>query len=79
MTITLEIKPETKERLARQAAEHGLDVGAYTVNLLERAADGAPIERASSGARNMVELFAPVRGLNIDFERDRDTGRDIEL
>jgi hypothetical protein len=29
----------------------------------------------------MVELFAPLRGLNIDFEIDRsnDTGRDISL
>jgi len=32
-------------------------------------------------AKNMVELFAPLRGLNIDFESDRskDTGRDINL
>jgi len=27
----------------------------------------------------MVELFAPLRGLNLDFERDRDTDRDINL
>jgi len=32
-------------------------------------------------AKNMFELFAPLRGLNIDFEADRkkDTGRDINL
>lgn len=32
-------------------------------------------------AKNMFELFAPLRGLNIDFEADRgkDTGRDITL
>ena len=32
-------------------------------------------------AKDMVELFAPLRGLNIDFEcdRSRDTGRDINL
>jgi hypothetical protein len=29
--------------------------------------------------KDMVELFAPLRGLDIDFERDRDPGRDIEL
>lgn len=29
--------------------------------------------------KDMVELFAPLRGLNLDFERDRDTGRDIDL
>jgi len=27
----------------------------------------------------MVELFAPLRGHNLDFERDPDTGRDISL
>jgi len=27
----------------------------------------------------MVELFAPLNGLNLDFERDRNAGRDIEL
>jgi ligand-binding SRPBCC domain-containing protein len=26
--------------------------------------------------KDMVELFAPLRGLNLDFERDRDAGRD---
>jgi hypothetical protein len=32
-------------------------------------------------AKDMVELFAPLRGLNLDFEADRsrDTGRDISL
>ena len=32
-------------------------------------------------AKDMVELFAPLRGFNIDFESDRgkDTGRDISL
>jgi len=27
----------------------------------------------------MVELFARLAGLNIDFDRDRDPGRDIQL
>ena len=79
MTFTLEIKPETQERLVRQAAEHGLDIDAYSANLLEEAAYSTSVDRAPSSARNMVELFAPVRGFNIDFERDCDTGRDIEL
>jgi hypothetical protein len=32
-------------------------------------------------AKDIVELFAPLRGLNIEFESDRnkDTGRDINL
>ena len=37
--------------------------------------------RDARPAKDMVELFAPLRGLNIDFESDRskDTGRDINL
>jgi hypothetical protein len=39
----------------------------------------SPVSASHSEAKNMVELFAPLRGLNLDFERDPDTGRDIEL
>jgi hypothetical protein len=41
MTITLDIRPETKEELARQAAARGLGVGAYAASLLEEAAHAA--------------------------------------
>jgi len=80
MTITLEIRPETQDELARQAAAHGLGVVAYAASLLEEAAQAASVKPTSpAAAKDMVELFAPLRGLNLDFERDRDTGRDIEL
>jgi hypothetical protein len=37
--------------------------------------------KSAEPAKDMVELFAPLRGLNIVFEADRskDTGRDINL
>jgi len=40
-------------------------------------ADAVPVQRA----KNLVELFAdsPFKGANLEFERDKDTGRDIEL
>jgi hypothetical protein len=80
VTITLDIKPETQDELARQAAAHGLGVGAYAASLLEEAAHAASVKPAPQAeAKDMVELFAPLRGLNLDFERDRDTGRDINL
>jgi len=49
--------------------------------------DSSPPEAAAKPPKNaerakdMVELFAALRGLNIDFESDRhkDTGRDISL
>jgi hypothetical protein len=80
MTITLEIRPEIELELARQAAAHGLEVDAYAASLLEEAATSSPKPFAAKPrAKNMVELFEPIRGLNLDFERDRDPGRDIVL
>ncbi len=80
MTITLDIRPEIQAELVRQAAAHGLGVGVYASSLLEEAASASSAEQQSPAeAKDMVELFAPLRGLNLDFERDRDTGRDIPL
>lgn len=80
MTITLDIRPEIEAALARQAAAHGLGIGEYAAGLLEEAAH-ASLGKSPVPAepKDMVELFAPLRGLNLDFERDRDTGRDINL
>ena len=38
MTIIIDIKPEVQAELSRQAAAHGVDVGAYAATLLEEAA-----------------------------------------
>jgi hypothetical protein len=80
MTITIDIRPEIKAEFARQAAAYGLEMGAYAASLLEEAANASSVKATSTAeAKDMVELFAPLRGLNLDFERDRDTGRDINL
>jgi hypothetical protein len=80
MTITLDIRPETQDELARQAAAHGMGLELFAASLLEKAAYDPSVNPAlSATAKDMVELFAPLRGLNLDFERDRDTGRDINL
>jgi hypothetical protein len=78
MTLTLEIKPEVEEALARRAATQGLEVTEYALSLLEEAAE-LPADGNSSGssAIDLIELFAPLRGLNL--ERDPDLGRDIIL
>ena len=78
MIIAVEIRPEVEAELARQAALRGRPVEAYAATLLEEAAHlqaALPVP----AARNMVELFAPLRGLNLNFERDKDPGRDLEL
>ena len=79
MTLTLEIKREIQDVLVRQAAARGVEVDSYAASLLESAAQAAADIPPANAAKDMVELFAPLRGLNLDFERDRDPGRDINL
>ena len=79
MTITLDIRPEVQAELARQAAAQGRPIESYAATLLEEAVHLPVSVLPELAAKDMVELFAPLRGLNIDFERDRDTGRDIQL
>lgn len=79
MTITLDIKPEVQAELARQAAAQGCAIESYAATLLEEAVHLPTVASPETTAKDMVELFAPLRGLNIDFERDRDAGRDIQL
>jgi hypothetical protein len=55
-----------------------MEIDAYAASLLEEAAH-LPAAHPASDAKDMLELFAPLRGLNLNFERDRDIGRDIEL
>jgi hypothetical protein len=78
MTITVDIRPEVEAELGRRAALGGRPVEAIAASLLEEAVD-LPSAHSALGAKNMVELFAPLRGLNLNFDRDRDPGRYIEL
>jgi hypothetical protein len=77
MTITVDVRPEVEAELARRASMRGRPVEAYVATLLEEAVH-LPLATVPV-AKNMVELFAPLRGLNLNFDRDRDPGRDIEL
>jgi len=92
MTITVDISPEVKAALARKAAAHGCKVEVYAASLLEDAVH-LPVANPSQdqtvrpkrqrppGRKSLAQLFAesPFRGLDLDFERDGDLGRDIEL
>jgi hypothetical protein len=78
MSITVEVRPEVEAELAGRAALRGRPVEAYAATLVEEAVH-LPSGNSAPVARNMVELFAPLLGLNLNFDRDRDPGRDIEL
>jgi hypothetical protein len=83
--VTIHPRPdqEIKIQEALQAglihtAEDVIDAGLE--RLRERFSPRPPAAKASDAA-NLVELFAnsPFAGLDMDFERDEDTGREIDL
>jgi hypothetical protein len=79
MTITVDVGPEVQAEIARQAAARGLDLPAYVAMLLEQAAQFK--RQRPSSRKSLAPLFAdsPFKGLDLDFERDPDSGRDVEL
>jgi hypothetical protein len=87
MTITVEIRPEVQAELARQAAAHGRAIEAHAASLLEDAvhlpaATTQPARgKRPQGRKSLVELFAesPLRGLDLDFSRNKSTGRPVDL
>lgn len=91
MTIQVELSPETEARLAAQASARSMDVPAFAASLLEQATAPSPLESRGgnsqpkrerpAGRKSLAQLFAesPFRGLDLEFERDRDFGRDTSL
>lgn len=90
MTIQVELSEETEARLAAQAAARNMDIPAYAATLLERASqpmhdsEGSttqPMRQRPAGRKSLAQLFAdsPFKGLDLDFERDPDLGREIVL
>ena len=78
-------KPELAERVQahiRNGHFHDAD------ELIEKALDALegktselPTEqrRGKAGRKNLAEVFAPLRGLNLDFSRDKSTGRPVDF
>lgn len=83
MTIQVEISAETEARLTAQAAARRMDVTVYAAALLEGAAHPTPqpVPQRPLGRKSLAQLFAesPFKGLDLDFERDPDIGREIAL
>jgi hypothetical protein len=78
MTLTLNIPKESEAGLIAQAHAHGLSLEEYAQQLLQNAA--AP-KRRPAGRKSLAQLFAesPFKGLDLNFERDPDTGRPVSL
>ena len=89
--MTIELKPEQEQVIAQAIkagvihdASEALDI---TLEMLRNrlnthsTANGPHDKKLTAGRKSLAQLFAesPFRGLDLDFERDADTGRPIEL
>jgi hypothetical protein len=71
VTITLDIRPEVKAELARQAAAQGRALEAHAASLLEEALH-VPTEtpREQRTGQDLIDASARLRGLLTDEEVD---------
>ena len=92
MTITLDITPEIERGLLAQAQHHGLSLHDYVLEIVTREVQNPETATAVSTAKdraakakNLVELFEPIRGLLTDeeidtlFSRNKSTSRPLDL
>ncbi len=80
--MKLEIhKPELLQRVNAQIQRRHLhDAGELLEQALDALDEKSPaMATAKAPPKDMVELFTPLRGLNIDFERNTDPGRELDL
>ena len=72
MTLTLNLQPEIERGLLAQAQAKGVSLTDYAQELLAMASvvKIAETPAPSTEAKNLYELFAPVRGLLTDEEID---------
>jgi len=80
----IDIAPET-ERVVREelSSGHFQSVDDLILSSVQawRERNQVPQNAAGAPGKTLLEFFrtSPLVGLELDFERDRDTGRDIEL
>jgi len=86
MTLKLDIPKDMEADLLTAAQANGISPEAYASQVLrdqiragEKAQNAVPMRPASR--KSLAQLFAesPLKGLNLDFERDPDTGRSVDL
>ena len=90
--MTIELRPE-EQRIVNDAVRSGeyerpedVIADALAAWRKQRPCPSEPLDRTGKEpvhvrAKNLVELFAesPFKGLDIEFKRDKDTGREINL
>jgi hypothetical protein len=77
VTVKLELKPEIEAALMLQAHARGLSLEAYVDQVLQDATSSKRL----AVRKSLAQLFAesPLKGLNLNFDRDSDSGRPVKL
>lgn len=72
-------KPELVQRMRTEIQNRQLhDVDELIEQALEALSEKSP-SPVPAPAKDIEELFAPLRGLNLDFSRNPSTGRPVDL
>jgi hypothetical protein len=81
VTITLDIGPEVRAELARQATANGRALEWYAARLLEEAARANMQSQQDNGGEGLRHVFEAVSGLadDVDFSRGPATARPVDL
>ena len=77
VTLKLKLKPNVEAALLAQAHARGLSLEAY----LDQVLQDATLSKRPAGRKSLAHLFAdsPLKGLNLNFDRDPDSGRPVKL
>ena len=78
--MTIQITSPEVEALINQRLQSGAfrDAEDVILQALQSSLPTTPLPGATA-AKDIVELFAPLRGLNLDFGRNPATGRPVDL
>jgi hypothetical protein len=73
--MTIQLKPE-QERILQEALRQGRfhSVEEALDRAIQSIAPRETAEKPAAGKKSLVELFAPLRGLDLDFSRNPSTG-----
>jgi hypothetical protein len=79
-------KPELVQRVnAQLQSRHFHDVDELIEKALDALDEKSPApssaaeRRRAAGRKSLVEVFAPLRGMNLDFSRNQSAGRPVDL
>jgi hypothetical protein len=79
MMLKIDLPDDKTAPLTAIAKAQGLSAEEYARQVVEQAIETASVQPKAEPVKDIEELFAPLRGLNLDFSRNPSTGRPVEL